>query len=127
MYKIVRIKYKSIMVNDEDKNSVNFHANGTIHEIDDSVNIYFETKEMNYEISFKEDVLTLKQGKSELIFKQGAYIDNDYQTPYGSLVLTSYLDLFEMNEENLKIKYRLFQNGECISKIYMHLLWMYQV
>lgn len=125
MYKFVRIKYKSIMVNGDDKNSVEISANGTIHERNGHTNIYFESKEKTvFEIDVENECLDLKQGESRLHLEIKKIIENSYQTPYGMLGLITHLDVLELNEDRLKIKYRLFQEEECISNIYMQIHWL---
>lgn len=125
MYKFVKVKYKSIMINGEDKNSVEINTNGTIHEKNGETNLYFESKEkIPFELIVKEKSLDLKQGESHLHLEMKKKIENSYQTPYGFLHLTTYLDVLELNDEGLKIKYRLFQDEECISNIYMQIRWL---
>lgn len=125
MYKFVKVKYKSIMINGEDKNSVEINTNGTIHEKNGETNLYFESKEkIPFELIVKEKSLDLKQGESHLHLEVKKKIENSYQTPYGFLHLTTYLDVLELNDEGLKIKYRLFQDEECISNIYMQIRWL---
>ncbi len=125
MYKFVKIKYKSIMINNDDKNSVEIVSNGTIHEKDRNTNIYFETKEKNsFEFDVNKNHLTLRQGESKLHLILHEEVKNSYLTPYGVLPLVTYLDVLELKEECLKIKYRLFQDKECISNIYMQITWL---
>lgn len=113
------------MINGEDKNSVEINTNGTIHEKNGETNLYFESKEkIPFELIVKEKSLDLKQGESHLHLEVKKKIENSYQTPYGFLHLTTYLDVLELNDEGLKIKYRLFQDEECISNIYMQIRWL---
>ena len=51
-------------------------------------------------------------------------IDNDYETMYGSIPLTSELLKLEKGEEILKMKYHLRQNEQIISTVYMQLQWL---
>lgn len=125
MYKIVRVKYKSIMFNGDEKSNVDIHASGEIHERNEKTTIYFESKEkIPFEITFNEEHLKLKQGNSQLNFQLNRKILNHYQTPYGMIEMVSLLDVLQIKENCLKIKYRLFDKEECITKVYIQMNWL---
>lgn len=124
MYKIVKIKYRSVMVNDEEKNSVDYYVNGTIHSDSKYEHIHFTNKEgINFEISFNQNDLVLKQGNSVLNLNTEHNVSNCYQTPYGAFLFDTKLLLLERKDNVLKIKYELYQNKECVSKIYMQIAY----
>lgn len=127
MYKIIKIKYKSVIVTDGQKESVTIQANGSLHEKGEQTFVYFENEDhIPFEIIIdqKREHLSLKQGKSVLRLKKGMRIDNDYETMYGSIPLTSELLKLEKGEEILKMKYHLRQNEQIISTVYMQLQWL---
>lgn len=124
MYKIVKIKYRSVMVSGDCKESVDHYVNGTIHHNDGCEHIFFTSKEgVNFEFVLTDHELTLKQNQSELKLHKENIISNMYTTPYGQLALNTKLLLLEKKDNFIKIKYELYQEQECISKIYMQIAY----
>lgn len=116
-----------MIVTDGQKESVTIQANGSMHEKGEQTFVYFENEDhIPFEIIIdqKREHLSLKQGKSVLRLKKGMRIDNDYETMYGSIPLTSELLKLEKGEEILKMKYHLRQNEQIISTVYMQLQWL---
>ena len=46
MYKIIKIKYKSVIVTDGQKESVTIQANGSMHEKGEQTFVYFENEDI---------------------------------------------------------------------------------
>lgn len=122
MYRIVKVKYHSIMINDDQKESVSFDANGTLYKNDKGNHLFFKSKEdIEFEISYTDTKLTLRQNNSILKFDINEILTNRYHTTYGDFLFEAKLLLLKHSEDGLKIKYELYQNNECVSKIYMQI------
>ena len=112
------------MVHEGERETVEINASGTIHDQEDKTKVYFENEGHLFEIIFDQNTLKLKQNESVLHFALDEDIDNDYQTPYGTLSLQTSLERLTIKEDVVHIKYHLKQNDVLVSTVYMQLFWM---
>ena len=119
MYKIRKMKFKSIIKNGEETSSVEFEGNGTVRIDDSTLAYYLDYGKEHYEFIYDQKILTLKQNKSLLHLELGKSIANSYHTAYGDLMIDASLMRCEFDEKGMKIMYDLYQMGEKISRIYM--------
>ena len=69
MYKIIKVKYKSIIVTDDQKESVTIQTNGSMHQKENKTFVYFENDQhipLEIVIDEMNEHLSLKQGESIL-------------------------------------------------------------
>ncbi|MEG0366850.1 MAG: DUF1934 family protein, partial [Coprobacillus sp.] len=84
-----------------------------------STHISFETKDGIIDFIYNEDQITLQHGNSKLHFSYHQEVWNQYELPYGSVPLKTKLITFEANEERIKMKYELYDQGGLISTAYI--------
>lgn len=122
MYKILNMKFKSIIRNGDDTSSVEFEGNGTIRIDENETGYYLDYGKEHYEFHFMGEKLILKQNKSTLHFIKGERVENLYHTAYGDFPMDAYLEKCENKENGFRIVYDLYQADEKISRVYMMII-----
>lgn len=118
MYQTKKIHYKAIFKHDGETQTIEYKAKG-IMRIDQQTQVSFETKEGTLSITYDKEVIVLCHGQSQLNFHINQEIWNDYQLPYGSVLLKTKLLKFEVNDERMKMKYELYDERGLISTVYI--------
>lgn len=118
MYQNKKIHYKAIFKQDGDTESVEYKANGVLHHGEKTC-LSFQTPENTIDISYGNQEICLKNGHSLLNLHLNKEIWNQYQLPYGSVMLRTKVLLFETNDERIKLKYELYDQQSLISTVYI--------
>lgn len=118
MYQTKNIHYKSIFKQDGQSETIEYKSKGILH-MGQKTQLSFDTKDGTIEITYGKDEIALKHGKSELKFEVHKEVWNAYQLPYGTVSLKTQLLKFEANEERIKMKYHLYDQGGLISTAYI--------
>lgn len=118
MYQTKRIHYKSIFKQDGQTETIEYKAKGIVHR-DKETHICFKSDDMDIQISYGENGITLNQGVSSLRFDYQKELWNEYQLPYGEVLLKTKLKMFEANDDCFKMKYELYDQNGMISTVYI--------
>lgn len=112
------INYKSIFVNDGQKDSMQFKVIGE-YIVSDKTMIRLEHEEMRMQIAYKNSDIYLKNNNSMLHLNTDIMVENNYTLAYGSVILVTKVLLFEADESHLKLKYELYQSDALVSTVYI--------
>lgn len=118
MYQTKKIHYKAIFKQNEETETIEYKAKGILYK-DKQTQVSFETKEGTICMTYSQEEVLLSHGHSQLQFHFDKSTWNDYQLPYGSVPLKTNLLKFEANDERIKMKYELHDQGGLISTVYL--------
>ncbi len=118
MYKTKQIQYKLIIKHDTHKETVEYKCQGILKE-DHKTLIQFKGDEGVITIHYSQECIDLIHNDSKLILKINERVKNLYQTPYGDMVLYTYLKQSSFDHDVLKITYELFDETHKVSTNYI--------
>lgn len=116
--KKAQIRYKSIFKYDDHQETINYHVKGFYEENAYLKKISFINEGKKIELIIQKQMITLINGNAKLLLKYQEKINNLYQTPYGEMEIITELITFH-DFGNIKLKYRLYDNQEIISEVYL--------
>lgn len=118
MYQNKLIQYKAIFKQDGETETVQYKAKG-IYKTGEKTILRFDIPENTIDISYKGHKICLKYGQSILNLDLQKDIWNQYQLPYGSVLLKTKVERFEANGQRIKLKYHLYDQQSLISTVYI--------
>jgi uncharacterized beta-barrel protein YwiB (DUF1934 family) len=118
MYQKKQIIYKSIFINGDNKETVELKVEGKVYQGDTTI-ISFKTDDFLCELSYNDQHIILKNNQSQLRLVKNQRVKNLYKVPYGEVLLETKLLNFKFNENQLGIKYELYDNDYLISTVYI--------
>lgn len=124
-YKMIRVKFKSIIFNGDDKVSSEYSNNGIIYHKDGLEIVKFNTDTIDFEFRYNDKHLEICQNQSSIVFELNQDVQNDYKTAYGVIPLVSRLDKLVYDNTKLQIVYELLSDENLLSKVYLQLYFSY--
>lgn len=118
MYQLKQIIYKSIFIDNNQKDVVQFKAIGNVKK-GDMTTISFEHDGKKMEIKFDDCQVFLKNDQSTLRLIKDRMVSNYYLLPYGEVSLKTKLLNLQYTDNHLGIKYELHDNNALISTVYI--------
>lgn len=118
MYQTKKIIYKSVFKSGNDKETVEYKETGMIKR-GEKTTISFRSGEQMIEISYDEHEVILKNNQSILRLKEGKDVLNEYQLPYGTVLLKTRMLNHKFKEDHFQLKYELYDNNFLISTVYI--------
>jgi len=118
MYQTKQIIYKSVFKNGDDKETVEYKQTGIVKHGQKTL-ISFKAEGQVIEISYDEEEVILKNNQSVLRLKQGRDILNEYELPYGTVMLKTRMLSHKFNENHFQLKYELYDGNVFISTVYI--------
>lgn len=118
MYQNKLIQYKAIFKQDGDTETVQYQARG-IFKSGKKTCLKFDVPENTIDISYDKHMICLKHGQSVLNLDLQKEVWNQYQLPYGHVLLKTRVLLFEANDQHIKLKYDLYDQQAIISTVYI--------
>lgn len=118
MKKIINIKYNSIFKYKTHRETLQYREKGTYEQTEKGIFIQFSSADTNIKIRIYKDTVWLTNNQSELQLVKGKRIKNTYATMYGNVYIDTLMQSFE-DTGNIKIKYVLLDQEECISEVYI--------
>jgi len=112
------IQYKAIFKQNGDTESIQYQSKG-IFQSGKETRLTFDIPENTIDISYSGHKICLKYGYSILNLDLEKEIWNQYQLPYGSVLLKTKVLLFEANHQHIKLKYQLHDQQALISTVYI--------
>ncbi len=118
MYETKQIHYKIIFKLDGQSETIEYKSIGVLLR-DQNTHISFETKDGVIDLIYDDNQVILKQGESVLNFLFDKETWNQYKLPYGDVSLKTQLIKFNANDDCIKMKYELYDQGGLISTAYL--------
>ncbi|MDD8048655.1 MAG: DUF1934 domain-containing protein [Thomasclavelia sp.] len=116
----IKLTYHSVFKYPDHNESVKFSSEGYKEENDDYMEFRIKHQEYNIKISIKDDEIILNNNGSILKLKENELIENDYETEYGIMNITTCL-LINDHQDSLRIKYQLLDGDKILSNAYLSL------
>lgn len=118
MYQTKKIIYKSVFKSGKDKETVEYRETGIVKR-GERTTISFRSGEQVIEISYDEHEVILKNNQSVLRLKEGKDVLNEYQLPYGMVLLKTRMLSHKFKEDHFQLKYELYDSHSLISTVYI--------
>lgn len=118
MYQTRHIKYKSIFISGNDKETVEYKSEGIV-ETGDNVRISFNAEGNHIEVIYSDKEVILKNNQSQLKLVNDRMVLNEYQLPYGTTLLKTKLLNVKYSTSSLNLKYELYDSTSLISSVYI--------
>lgn len=118
MYQNKMIQYKAIFKQDGQTDTVQYQAKG-IFQQGEKTRLRFDIPENTIDISYSHHKICLKNGHSVLNLDLEKDIWNQYQLPYGNVLLKTKVKRFEANHQHIKLTYELYDQQSLISTVYI--------
>lgn len=112
------VYYKCIFKQDGQKETVEYKAEGSLS-IGKTSRLTFQTQDMIIDIAYNDKDIVLSHGQSVLRFDYQKEVYNEYQLPYGSVLLKTKLLSFEADENRIKMKYELYDQQGLMLTAYL--------
>lgn len=112
------IIYKTIFKQDEQTETVEYKAKGVLH-IANNHHLSFAIPDHVIDINYNEKEVILKHDQSILKLHKDKEVWNEYQLPYGCVALKTKVLMLKTSEEQLKLKYELYDQSGLISTAYI--------
>lgn len=118
MYRSVLVKYKMIFKYEYSNESVEYKGKGVLLN-GTSTTLSFDCEAGTIEVIYNDKEVILNNGNSKLSFYYNKERWNDYNIQYGVVKLKTKLLMFEANDQSIKMKYELYDQGQLVSTNYM--------
>lgn len=112
------IIYKSIFKYTDHKETLSYQEIGEYTKNETGLKITFKTEEIKIDIRIRGNTVWLTNNQSTLQLQLHKRVKSDYHTPYGNIVMETYLETLEATD-NIKLKYTLYDGLEKLNEVYL--------
>ncbi len=119
-----QIKYTNTIINNTEEVSVETIGMADYKLADGYENISFMYRGSNIEIKYGKQSVVLRNGRSKLMFKKDAIMENKYDVPYGTLTIQTKIERYEVTDNTMTLEYSLMQNDEIISRAVLNIEYL---
>lgn len=119
MYEYKNIHYKAIFKQEDQKDTVEYKAKGKFYLKDKELKLHFVVDKHVIDISKENDSISLTHDQSTLKLNTEHMETTSYHLPYGNVQLKTKVLMFEASEENIKMRYELYDYKGLISTVYI--------
>ncbi len=117
MKEIVKVNYKAIFKYPEHSETMTYQEVGEY--INDTYQqVTFCSGDMHFLIKVEGDTVLLKNNNTRLRLVMDKVVENEYHSPYGTMMLTTKL-IGLQNDSTIKINYILLDGKEELTKVYI--------
>lgn len=113
--KLVKIRYRGLYKYDNHHDRYQFQGKAKLLDRELS---FIDYQGNLFRLKWFEDELHLINEQGSLKMKLNQHLENDYQTSYGKINLTSYLTKLDIGSV-IKIKYDLYHKTSLLVKVYL--------
>lgn len=118
MKQTMKINYRSVFKYESHQDSMKYEVMGEYSDDGNQETIRFFVDENKIEISITNQII-LQNGNSKLHLVKNQKIENEYQSEYGILLITSELLSYKKTDHTYKIKYRLYDKDQFLAEVYV--------